>query len=270
LEVVSHFTADWEDAAERLYGTRDMDHPGVSAFLSAGKTALAGRVWITNRGKRPGKQYELTPAQTRRLFEARGWTRVVGFHTRNAPHRVHEHVMEEAVRQTHADGIFIHPAVGKKKKGDFNTAAITAGYMAMMEASETLGDALFATFPTYSRYAGPREALFTALCRQNYGCSHFVVGRDHTGVKQYYAPTAAQEIFREFPDIGIEAVLFDEIRYSRTKGGYGSDVRDDDALSISGTEARKMLMSGAHPPAWYLRPEVADAILRLKSEAFVT
>ena len=269
LEVAGHFDADWGHVAKRLYGTRDPEHPGVRAFLSEGDTAITGRVWLTHRGNRPGKRHELTPAQTRRLFEARGWTRVVGFHTRNAPHRAHEYIMEEALRRTHADGIFIHPPCGTKKKGDLGIGAITAGFLAMIDASETLGEALFAMFPTYSRYCGPREALFTAVCRQNYGCSHFIVGRDHTGVGQYYPKAAAQEVFQDFPDLGIEPVMFGEISYSRTREEYGTGVPDADALSISGTEARKILMSGERPPPWYQRTEVADEILRLKSEAFV-
>ena len=269
MEVVETYSVDWRDAAGRFFGTTSDEHPGVRAFLAAGGTAVAGRVWITQRLDRAGKRYELAPAQTRRLMEARGWTLVVAFHTRNAPHKAHEFVMEEAVRRTHADGILIHPAVGKKKSGDFTTRAITEGFEALMDSSTTLGRAMFATFPTYSRYAGPREALFTALCRQNYGCTHFIVGRDHTGVSNFYNATAAQDIFSEFSDIAIEPVFFAEVRFSRLGSTYAFDISQEDALTISGTEARATLLSGSRPPDWYQRRAVADAVLALGPEAFV-
>jgi pyruvate kinase len=269
LEVTSSYERDWNEVAARVYGTADPRHPGVKAFISAPRFALAGPVWLTSRVSRAGKRYELTPAQCRRLFEARGWSLVVGFHTRNAPHRAHEHIMAEAIVRAHGDGLLIHPAVGLKKRGDFSTSGIIAGFEGLLESSELAGRAVFGTFPTYSRYGGPREALFTALCRQNYGCSHFVVGRDHTGVHDFYAPDASQKIFAEFSEVGIQPVLFGEVRYSKSRGVYGSDVPTEDAASISGTDARAMLRRGEAPPDWYMRPEVARRLLELEDDLFV-
>ena len=163
------------DAGELLFGTRSSDHPGLRTFLGSGETALSGPVWLTDRIAREGKRYELKAAETRQVFAARGWSRVVGFHTRNAPHRAHEHVMTRAIELTGSDGVLIHPAVGTKKSGDFSSTAIIEGYRGLLKVSEITSKALFSTFSTYSRYAGPREALFTALCRQNYGCTHFIV-----------------------------------------------------------------------------------------------
>lgn len=269
LEVESSFRRDWRATAKILFGTSDEAHPGVAKFIDAGDFAVSGRVWLTARLPRAGKRHELTPAQLRRLFEARGWSQVVGFHTRNAPHRAHEFIMAEALGRVHADGVLIHPAVGKKKKGDFTTPAIVAGYEALLAVSDFSRQAVFATFPTYSRYAGPREALFTALCRQNYGCSHFVVGRDHTGVSDFYAADASHRIFAEFPDVAIRPVFFDEVRYSSKLGAYGTDVPEAEAVSISGTEARKLIQSGEAPPDWHMRAEVAGRLLSLDEDVFV-
>ena len=269
LEVDSCFERDWEALADAVYGSRDPRHPGVGAFVSAGPVAISGRVWVTHRVSRRGKALEMSPAQCRQVFEARGWSHVVGFHTRNAPHRAHEYIMEESLRRAHADGVLVHPAVGLKKAGDFSTAAIIAGFEGLLREWDLADRAVFGTFPTYSRYGGPREALFTAICRQNYGCSHFVVGRDHTGVGEFYAPDASQRIFGQFPELTIEPIFFGEVRFSRSGGSFGTSVSDGDALSVSGTESRRMLQAGERPPDWYMRPEVARSLLGIEGEIFV-
>ncbi|MDE0806496.1 MAG: pyruvate kinase [Longimicrobiales bacterium] len=270
MEIEEHHTTDWQLAAELLFGTLSMDHPGVRKFLSEGETALSGPVWLINRVPRNGKGYELKAAETRQVFAARGWSRIVGFHTRNAPHRAHEHIMTMALENTGADGILIHPAVGMKKSGDFSSAAIIEGYQGLLEVSELTPRALFSTFSTYSRYAGPREALFTALCRQNYGCTHFIVGRDHTGVGNFYSGSQAKDLFENNFQIEIQPVFFDEVKYSSSRKSYGSEVLDSDTLDISGTEVRAIIRSGERPPKWYMRPEVSDRILLLREEAFVS
>jgi pyruvate kinase len=270
MEIEEQYTTDWQLAAELLFGTLSMDHPGVRKFLSEGETALSGPVWLINRVPRNGKRYELKAAETRQVFAARGWSRIVGFHTRNAPHRAHEYIMTMALENSGADGILIHPAVGMKKSGDFSSAAIIEGYQGLLEVSELKRKSLFSTFSTYSRYAGPREALFTALCRQNYGCTHFIVGRDHTGVGDFYSGSQAKDLFEKSSQIEIESVFFDEVKYSSSRKSYGSEVVDSDTLDISGTEVREIIRSGERPPKWYMRPEVADRILLLREEAFVS
>tara|TARA_B110000116_G_C16800361_1_gene570021 strand:+ start:4039 stop:6222 length:2184 start_codon:yes stop_codon:yes gene_type:complete len=270
MEIEDSYTTDWQSAAKLLFGTSSMDHPGVMRFLSEGETALSGPVWLINRVSRSGKRYELKPAETRQVFAARGWSRIVGFHTRNAPHRAHEHILAMAMESTGADGVLIHPAVGLKKTGDFSSAAIIEGYEGLLEVSELTPKALFSTFSTYSRYAGPREALFTALCRQNYGCTHFIIGRDHTGVGDFYSGDQAKNLFDRISQIEIQSVFFDEVKYSASKKSYGSEVLDSDTLDISGTEVREIIRGGNRPPEWYMRPEVSDRILMLKEGAFVS
>ena len=269
MEIEEIYDTDWQMAGELLFGTRSSDHPGLRTFLGSGETALSGPVWLTDRIAREGKRYELKAAETRQVFAARGWSRVVGFHTRNAPHRAHEHVMTRAIELTGSDGVLIHPAVGTKKSGDFSSTAIIEGYRGLLKVSEITSKALFSTFSTYSRYAGPREALFTALCRQNYGCTHFIVGRDHTGVGNFYSANGARELFEKNPQVEIQPVFFEEVKYSKSKKSYGYDVVDGDALEISGTEVREIVHNGERPPEWYMRPEVADPILLLGEKAFV-
>jgi sulfate adenylyltransferase len=165
------------------------------------------------------------------------------------------------------DGLFVHPVIGKKKPGDFNPRYIIQSYEKMIECFYPKNKVVFATFSTFSRYAGPREALFTALCRKNFGCSHFIVGRDHTGVGNYYAPDAAHRIFDQFPDLGIKAVKFGEVFYSKTlrkyvhQNGSHPDHGENDKLSISASQAREMFQRGTMPPDWFMRPEVSKIIL---------
>ena len=196
----------------------------------------------------------------------RGCVRVVGFHTRNVIHRSHEFIQLEAMKREHCDGLFVHPIVGKKKPGDYHALYIIKSYEKMMREFYPKNKVVFSVFSTYSRYAGPREALFTALCRKNFGCSHFIVGRDHTGVGNFYPPTASHDIFKQFPDIGIKAVTFDHVFYSKkmAKHIHACDVTGfpaEDQLQISGTEARKMFEAGQAPPEWFMRPEISQIII---------
>ena len=179
----------------------------------------------------------LTPAEVRDMFEERGWSRIVGFHTRNVIHRGHEFVQLKALERTSADGLFVHPVVGKKKPGDFNAKYIIGSYETMMKHFYPRDKVIFATYATWSRYAGPREAIFTALCRKNFGCSHFVVGRDHTGVGNFYDPQASHEIFNKFDDLGIEPVLFDNVFYSKQ---LQTHVHEGDGFSNDGDPKEKM------------------------------
>jgi ATP sulfurylase len=161
------------------------------------------------------------------------------------------------------DGLFIHPAVGKKKKGDYTAEAIIQSYEIMMGKHYPRNRVVFGIFSTYSRYAGPREAIFTALCRKNFGCSHFIVGRDHTGVGQFYDPIASQKIFDQFDDLGIDPIFFGEIGFSKKLNRYASVEEFDrqDLLNISGTEAREMLKRNLVPPEWFMRPDISQFII---------
>lgn len=255
-----------EDMMKKSYLTDDPRHPGVRAVLQMKPILLAGKIDLVKRRASEYKEYELTPKQTRRLFEDRGWAKVVGFHTRNVIHRGHEFIQMQAMEGEHCDGLFVHPVVGKKKPGDFHSQYIIKSYEKMMQDFYPKNSVVFATFATFSRYAGPREALFTALCRKNFGCSHFIVGRDHTGVGNYYHPNASHRIFDKFSDIGITPILFDKVFYSKKLKSYvyARDVEmsdDADELHISGTEARKMMEDGTAPPEWFMRPEISAIIM---------
>jgi sulfate adenylyltransferase len=190
---------------------------------------------------------------------------VVGFHTRNVIHRSHEYIQLKALERSSADGLFVHPVIGKKKKGDFNAAYIVKSYEMMIRQFYPKNKAVFGALATYSRYAGPKEALFTALVRQNFGCSHFVVGRDHTGVGDFYHPKASHQIFDEFPDLKLTPVRFDQIFYSQKINDHVHEAEDsahveDEKFTISGTEARKMFETGQTPPEWFMRKEIAGMI----------
>ncbi len=263
--------------AEKLYGTLDENHPGVQRAMMMHPVFLAGSIDLIRRRKSEFANYALTPRQIRRLFLERHWKRVVGFHTRNVIHKSHEYIQLKALADEQCDGLFVHPIVGKKKPGDYNAAYIIKSYERMMNGLYPRDKVVFATFNTYSRYAGPREALFTAICRQNFGCSHFVVGRDHTGVGSFYPADASYKIFDEFPDLKIKPVRFHEVFYSPKRNDHvhaqeSLDHDPADKLSISGTEARKMFERGEFPPEWFMRPEISEIIahaVRGGEEVFV-
>ena len=187
--------------------------------------------------------YFLTPQQTRMIFSIKGWSRIVAFHTRNVPHKAHEYLMEKAIERTNADGLLIQPVVGPKKKGDFVADAILGAFDIFIESS--LHGALLCTFSTYSRYSGPREAVFTALCRKNYGCTHFIVGRDHTGVGDYYKRISTRKLFDDLGEIGIEIVYFDKVGYHESLNKMVEQKDQSDKIqSISGTKIRDALLNG--------------------------
>ena len=277
LHLEEKYSFDKEETSRKLYGTTDASHPGVRWVNSLQPVLLGGKIDLIRRRTSGGGEHELTPRQARHLFEERGWERVVGFHTRNVIHKSHEFIQLDALRRANADGLFVHPVIGKKKAGDFHAKYIIAAYEKMMRHFYPRDSAVFATYATWSRYAGPREAVFTALCRKNFGCSHFIVGRDHTGVGTFYAPKASHEIFGTLPNLGITPVFFDHVFYSHKHGRHihepeGGKHREKDKAHISGGEARRMLEARERPPEWYMRPEISDIILSAldrKEEVFV-
>jgi len=266
LHVEDKYTFDLDEFAQKLYETKDSEHPGVRRVQSYFPWFLGGKVDLIRRRPSAQKEYELTPRQARRLFSERGWRTVVGFHTRNVIHRSHEFIQLSAMERVSADGLFVHPVVGKKKPGDFLAKYIIQAYEKMMEEFYPKDSVVLGTFATYSRYAGPREALFTAICRQNFGCSHFVVGRDHTGVGNFYHPKASHEVFDKFPDLGIIPIRFDRVFYSKSQEKHihepeAPEHAEEDKLHISGTDARKAFERGEAPPAWFMRPKISQMII---------
>jgi sulfate adenylyltransferase len=255
LHLEEIYNIDPGKCTKRIYGTSDAGHPGVMAFTQRGGTLLGGKITLLKKMTSDYSTYDLTPAQTRRIFTERGWSRVIAFHTRNVIHRSHEFIQLEGLRKSCCDGLFVHPAVGWKKPGDFESASVVATYEKMINDVYPKDKVFLCTWSSYSRYAGPREGIFTALVRKNFGCSHFIVGRDHTGVGSYYHPNASHRIFDAFTDdeLGIVPVRFDRVFYSKSlkKHVHEPDLPrhpSKDKLHISGTEAREMLKNGKHPP----------------------
>jgi len=266
MNISEKYRFDSAEEVKNIYGTDSDEHPGVRKTKAMKPILLAGKISLIQRRHSETKQYELTPRQTRKLFEERGWSKVVGFHTRNVIHRSHEFIQINTLEEECCDGLFVHPVIGQKKKWDFHARYIINSYQMMMRHFYPKGKVVFATLATYSRYAGPREAMFTAICRKNFGCSHFIIGRDHTGVKQFYHPYASHEIFDKFPDLGIKIIKYGKVFYSNSYKQYLHENDfpshdETDKRHISGTEARAFLLKKMMPPGWFMRPEIASKII---------
>jgi len=261
LDVADVYDVDLDALAERMFGTTDRRHPGVADLLAQGNRFVGGDVTLVRPLTSSIRPFLLTPAQTRFVFTRLGWSRVVGFHTRNVAHRAHEWIQKEALEETGADGLYINPVVGTKKRGDFLPEPILAGYQRLLEfGCYPPGKVVLGCFLTHSRYAGPREAVFTALCRKNMGCSHFIVGRDHTGVGDFYPPDANRAFFESLGDLGVEPVFFDSVGYDPDTDAYET-MRDAGLLTLSGTEVRDALRADRRLPSWFMRDIVQEALV---------
>jgi len=267
LELEEIYSVDKEELVKKWFGTNSEEHPGVTKILTGGDVFLAGKVTLIKRRPHKNKKYELTPRQTREIFSSLGWSKIVGFHSRNVVHKSHEFIQRKSLEKCNGDGLFLHPVIGKKKEGDFESGIIVNSYELLIKNNFEKNPAIFSVLSTYSRYSGPREALFTALVRKNFGCTHFIIGRDHTGVKDFYHPTASQEIFDKFnkEEIGITPVKFGEVRYCENSGDYVEtdfllENKPENTLSISGTQARKVLQLGGKLPGWFMDEEISKMI----------
>ena len=264
---------------EAIYGTDDPKHPGVKRILKQAPFLVAGDLTSVNRTASIMSAYDFSPRQLRKLFYEQGWEKIAGFHTRNVPHKGHEYLLTHTIEEELCDGILVHPVVGSKKKGDFNSEYILKSYDFLINHCFPQDKFILSTFNTYSRYAGPREALFTALCRKNYGCTHFIVGRDHTGFSDHNNPKASQQLLYDIEDLGIEIITFNEVFYSGKQKIYfqskNSDKNHDSKSEkpISGTDFRRYLSDGDLPPDWLVTREISmmlrDALTNGES-VFVT
>jgi sulfate adenylyltransferase len=265
LEVEEVYEYDKEREAERCFRTMDEAHPGVARLYAQKARYLAGRVTVFARPEPTFPELARDPVATRREFAERGWKRVVGFQTRNPIHRAHEYLTKVALETV--DGLLIHPLVGETKSDDVPAATRVECYRVLVDGYYPSDRVLVSAFPAAMRYAGPREAIWHAICRKNYGCSHFIVGRDHAGVGDYYGTYDAQLIFDEFEphELDIEPMFFEHAFFCRVCGSMATPKTcphsGDDHVFLSGTKVRELLEAGELPPAEFSRPEVAEVLI---------
>lgn len=259
------YSVDRCHAAKKIYGTSDITHPGVSYFYKLNNWFVGGDVDFLKRIN-VFSYNEMTPDQTKAHFKNSSWKKIVGFQTRNVPHRAHEYLLRIALEIS--DGIFVQPLIGKKKIGDFTPTAILAGYQALIENYLPEGKVLLGTLSTNMRYAGPREAIFHAVVRRNYGCTHFIVGRDHAGVGNWYGLYDAHHLISEVEhDLGIDILRLKGPYYCKKCDGIATDSTckhsDNFKDHISGTYMRKILSSGGVPNLKFMREEVVNSLAGL-------
>jgi sulfate adenylyltransferase len=271
LDVAEVFSYDREHEAERCFRTTEDAHPGVARIYGQPDQYLAGEVTVFERPVQPFPELALDPADTRRAFAERGWRRIAGFQTRNPIHRAHEYVTKTALEVV--DGLLVHPLVGETKSDDVPAAVRVECYKALLENYYPADRVLLSAFPAAMRYGGPREAVWHAICRKNYGCSHFIVGRDHAGVGSYYGTYDAQRIFDDIDaaELGIEPLMFEHSFFCRTCGSMASGKTcphpAEHHVFLSGTKVREMLGRGERPPVEFSRAEVADILIRAYTTA---
>lgn len=265
LVVEDKYIYDAKAAAAKVFGTSDATHPGVQLLLEQKPWALGGPIELLDNSKVPFEQFNLDPQETRLLFREKGWKTVTGFQTRNAPHRAHEYLQRIGLEVT--DGLFINPVIGKKKAGDFTDEAILAAYQYMVTEVFPRNRAVLSILPLQMRYAGPREAILHAIIRKNFGCTHFIVGRDHAGVGTYYGTYAAQEIFQTIEDIGITILNLENSFHCKkceTVATAKTCTHSDDVrIGPSGTIIRKLLQQGEVVPDTIMRPEISQLLIKL-------